>query len=111
MITAVAFVAAAACGAVTRAILGTSAWRTAALNIVGSFALGLISQWTGPSLTVVGVGAIGSLTTFSTFTAQWAEEFEESPSNPSNPRAAMLLVAVSLGGGIIAAYLGLELAA
>lgn len=111
MITAVGFLLAAGCGAALRGLLGTSAWRTAALNIVGSFALGLISQWTGPSVTVLGVGAIGSLTTFSTFISNWAEELEETPDNPSSPLGALLLVGVSLAGGIIAAYLGLELAA
>lgn len=110
MITAITFVVAAACGAALRGVLGTSAWRIAALNIIGSFALGLMSQWTGPSLTVLGVGAVGSLTTFSTFVSQSVEELEESSTSPSNPQNALLLVVVSLAGGIIAAYVGIELA-
>lgn len=110
MITAAAFVVAAACGAAARGLLGTTAWRTAALNIIGSFVLGLISQWTGPSLTVIGVGAIGSLTTFSSFVGHWAEELEATTTKPSDPRSALVLVVVSFAGGITAAYLGLELA-
>lgn len=109
MITAVAFLAAAGCGAALRGLLGTSPWRTAALNIVGSFTLGLISDWTGPTLTVIGVGAIGSLTTFSTFLSHWVEELDQTPTSAANRRGAFVLVAVSVAGGIVAAYGGIGL--
>lgn len=109
MITAAAFVLAAGCGAGLRGLLGTTAWRTAALNVVGSFVLGLISQWTGPSLTVIGVGAIGSLTTYSSFVGHWVNELEETSTKQANPMGALLLVVVSFAGGITAALLGLEL--
>lgn len=67
--TAVAFCALAACGAVTR-------WRTAAVlprplatllvNIIGAFLLASLVDSQGGSDAAVGVGGIGALTTFST---------------------------------------------
>lgn len=74
MITALAFVIAAAAGAVARAEAGRR-WNrhdgiavgTLMVNITGSFLLGLLAETTGPTLTVVGVGALGAYTTFSSF--------------------------------------------
>ncbi len=107
MITALLFVVAAASGAVARAVAGTNAWRTALLNIGGSFLLGLISMWSSPAITVVGVGALGSLTTFSSFVAHWIDKLE---SDSEGPLPAMIFVSVSIIGGVAAAYLGLEIA-
>ncbi len=100
MITAVLFVVAAGAGAIARSVLATSMWRTAAVNIAGSFGLGLLSTWTGPEATIVGVGALGSLTTFSTFAAQAVDS--------ERLQGAVYLV-VSLVGGIAAAALALSL--
>ncbi|MGH9290359.1 MAG: fluoride efflux transporter FluC [Acidimicrobiales bacterium] len=74
MITAIAFAFAAAAGALARAEASRRWNRPAGLaagtlvvNAVGSFLLGLMSEWTGPSVTVLGVGAVGAFTTFSSF--------------------------------------------
>ena len=74
MITAVAFVVAAAVGALARAEAGRR-WNrrdglpigTLIVNVTGSFLLGLLSQVAPPTLTVVGVAGLGAYTTFSSF--------------------------------------------
>ena len=76
MITAIAFAVAAAAGALARAEAsrrwnrrGGLAAGTLVVNATGSLLLGLMSGWTGPGFTVLGVGALGAFTTFSSFTA------------------------------------------
>ena len=74
MITAIGFVAAAAVGALVRAEAGRR-WNrgqglpvgTIAVNVVGSFLLGLLWNTSPPQLTVLGVAGLGTLTTFSSF--------------------------------------------
>jgi CrcB protein len=74
VITAVAFVVAAAAGALARTEAGRR-WNrhqgfplgTLVVNVTGSLLLGLLSEVGPPAITVVGVGAIGAYTTFSTF--------------------------------------------
>lgn len=74
MITAAAFVIAAAAGALARAEAGRR-WNryqgpavgTLAVNVTGSFLLGLLWNVAPPALTIVGVGGLGALTTFSSF--------------------------------------------
>ena len=74
MITALAFLGAAAAGAVARAEAGRRwnrhdglALGTLIVNVSGSFLLGLLSETVPPALTVLGVGALGAYTTFSSF--------------------------------------------
>ena len=74
MITAFAFVAAAAIGALARAEAGRRwnrhaglALGTLVVNVTGSFLLGLLSNVAPPVLTVLGVGGLGAYTTFSSF--------------------------------------------
>ncbi len=74
MITALAFVLAAAAGALARAEAGRRwnqhdglALGTLIVNVTGSFLLGLASGLTPPALTVIGVGGLGAYTTFSSF--------------------------------------------
>lgn len=74
MITAVAFVLAAAVGALARAEAGRR-WNrhggfplgTLIVNVTGSLMLGLLSEVTPPALTVLGVAGLGAFTTFSSF--------------------------------------------
>jgi CrcB protein len=74
MIAAVAFVVAAAAGALARAELGRR-WNrhdgfpagTVVVNVTGSFALGLLADTAPPMLTVFGVAGLGAYTTFSSF--------------------------------------------
>lgn len=74
MITAVAFVAAAALGALARAEAGRRwnrhdglALGTLVVNVTGSFLLGLLYEVRSPAVTILGVGALGAYTTFSSF--------------------------------------------
>ncbi len=106
MITGLLFLLAAAGGAVARGVLAPTMWRTAAVNVAGSFLLGLASGWTSPTLTIVGAGALGSFTTFSSFVAQWSESVAE----PDRQGQAIAYLAISVFGGLVAALLGIELA-
>jgi fluoride exporter len=74
VITALAFVAAAGVGALARAEAGRR-WNrhegfpfgTVAVNVSGSFLVGLLSGLGSPALTIIGVGGLGAYTTFSSF--------------------------------------------
>ncbi|HEX7168341.1 MAG TPA: CrcB family protein [Acidimicrobiales bacterium] len=112
MTTALAFLAAAAAGALARAAAGRRwnrrdgmPWGTLAVNVSGSFALGLLHHVTPPVITVVGVGGLGALTTFSSFA-------RDVVALADGRKLAMLAayVAISLGAGITAAALGVALA-
>lgn len=74
MITAVTFVLAAAAGTLARAEAGRRWSRhdrfplgTLIVNVTGSLVLGLLSDVTPPTITVLGVGGLGAYTTFSSF--------------------------------------------
>ena len=112
MITAIAFVAAAAAGALARAEAGRR-WNrrdgfaigTFVVNVTGSFLLGLLSGMTPPALTIVGVGGLGAYTTFSSF-ARDAVALAERDRLP----LAVVYVAASCGLGIGAAAVGVVMA-
>ena len=111
MITACAFVLLAAIGAVIRVWLrewSARTWTfpvgTVVANLAGCFALGLLSAWSAPAATVVGTAGLGALTTYSTFTADLADL------GRNRPVAAIAYLAVSVGGGVGLAYVGLRLA-
>lgn len=90
-------------------LLGTSfPWGTLAVNLLGSYLLGLIGAWNEVSLapsvvrTALGTGLVGAFTTFSTLQwellvylrhGQWKE--------------TLLYVGVSLGLGLLLIWLGL----
>jgi CrcB protein len=81
-------------------------WATLSVNVVGSFALGLLftyalGRWSTTITTGLAVGLIGGFTTFSTFT--W-ESFTMTQAGEIS-RAAVYL-AVSLVGGLLAALVG-----
>ena len=70
--TALGFVVLAVAGTLVRATTAqrfntpTWPWGTLAANVLGSFALGLLTGSGNPAMTAVGLGALGSLTTLST---------------------------------------------
>ena len=79
-------------------------WVTVAINVAGSFALGvLVSSHTfSPDVrTVAGVGFLGGFTTFSTFSVQVVLEVDG-----GRPEKAVAYVAASVVGGIAAATAG-----
>lgn len=112
MITAVAFVVAAAVGALARAEAGRR-WNrhdgvavgTLVVNVTGSFLLGLLSELTPPALTILGVGGLGAYTTFSSF-ARDAIALAEL----DRLRLAGLYIAASCALGIGAAAAGVAIA-
>jgi CrcB protein len=74
VIAVAAFVVAAGVGAVARAEAGRR-WNrhdgvavgTLIVNVLGSFALGLLHDAGGVTVTVIGMGGLGAFTTFSSF--------------------------------------------
>jgi fluoride exporter len=79
-------------------------WITVAINLLGSFLLGLIvvAHWASPQTrTVLGVGFLGGFTTFSTFSVQAFLDAEA-----GEPGRAILYVLTSVLGGLAAAAAG-----
>jgi CrcB protein len=79
-------------------------WMTGAINIVGSFALGMLTAagWFSRDMREgLGVGLLGGLTTFSTFSVQAVLDVDA-----GEPRRAAAYVAISIVGGIAAATAG-----
>ena len=109
--------AAGALGALARYGIGTSIgvrsfpWATLAINVVGSFLLGVVlggpgaTRWSPTATTAVAVGFLGAFTTFSTFAF-------EATSMVRDDRAgvAFAYVAASLLLGLVASALGFALA-
>lgn len=94
---------------ITRLTLHTEAliWATAGINVVGSFLLGLLvaEHWFSRDLReAIGVGFLGGFTTFSTFSAQVVLEVDG-----GRPAVAALYVAISVIGGVAAAFAGYAL--
>jgi CrcB protein len=103
-----------ALGFVSMAILGaTVRWRavqafgeigTAAVNVLGAFALGLIAAQQGDTATLIGTAGLGSLTTVS----GWVNELNAMCLAGRRFGAALHLIG-TLGAGIAAAWTGLRL--
>ena len=109
--------AAGAGGAITRYAIGLAIgsqrfpWATLLINITGSFLLGFLLTYAterhlSPTVaTAVTVGFLGAYTTFSTFA--W-ESFVLGDTGRAG--VAAVYVAVSVAGGLLAAWGGYELA-
>jgi CrcB protein len=111
VITAVLFAACAAVGALARAEVGHRLNRPGGMpygilvvNITGSFLLGLLSNVTAPTFTVVGVGGLGAYTTFSSF-ARDVVALAERPQRV----ATVGYVVASCAGSVAAAALGVAI--
>lgn len=82
-----------------------SLWTTAAINLAGSFALGVLWRadlgLSADVRTAIGVGLLGGFTTFSTFSVQVAAE-----ADAGRGGRAMAYVLLSVAGGILAAFAG-----
>lgn len=81
-------------------------WATVAINVAGSFLLGLLIVVPAASLseetrTALGVGLLGGFTTFSTFSVQAFLDFEA-----GEPARAALYISASVLLGIAAAAVG-----
>jgi CrcB protein len=85
----------------------TLIWSTVAINVVGSFLLGVLAATSWFSRDVregIGVGFLGGFTTFSTFSVQAVLEVDAGKGG-----RALAYVAVSVVGGLAAAALGYAL--
>jgi CrcB protein len=94
---------------ITRLTLHTEAliWSTVAINVVGSFLLGVLAaeHWFSRDVReAIGVGFLGGFTTFSTFSVQVVLE-----TDGGKPGKAVLYIAASVIGGIAAAAAGYAL--
>ena len=84
---------------------------TMIVNLLGCFALGAVTQlatassWSPELRAAVTVGFIGGFTTYSTFNHETLTLFTGGATG-----AAVLNLAITLGGGLLAGWLGLTLA-
>jgi CrcB protein len=86
---------------------GALPWATLAINVCGSFLLGLIvvSHWASPQArTALGVGFLGGFTTFSTFSVQAFLDIEA-----GQPGRALVYMLASVLLGLGAAAAGFHL--
>lgn len=112
MITAVAFIAAAALGALARAEAGRR-WNrheglaagTLIVNVTGSFLLGLLVNTAPPAITMLGVGGLGAYTTFSSFARDAVALIEQRRAG-----VAAFYVGATLSLGVAAAAMGVAIA-
>jgi CrcB protein len=82
-------------------------WSTVAINVVGSFLLGLLTAagWFSSDVREgIGVGFLGGFTTFSTFSVQAVVE-----ADAGRGGRALVYVLASVAGGIAAAVVGYAL--
>lgn len=91
---------------ITRATVHTDAliWSTVAINVVGSFLLGLLvaSNWFSSEVRDgIGIGFLGGFTTFSTFSVQIVLE-----ADGGRTGTAVAYLLASVAGGIAAAIAG-----
>lgn len=104
--TAIGFLAAAGIATLLRVVVAARLnleafpYGTLAVNVVGSFALGLLAGAGGVTTVILASGALGSLTTFSTLAVETVGLWRR-----SRQRAAAY-AAASLAGGVAAAWLG-----
>jgi CrcB protein len=94
---------------ISRATLHSEAllWSTVAINVAGSFLLGLLvaAQWfSADAREAIGVGFLGGFTTFSTFSVQIVIELDA-----GKPGRALAYLAASVLGGLLAAFAGYAL--
>lgn len=79
-------------------------WATVAINLGGSFLLGVlvvVDWWSEEARLALGVGFLGGFTTFSTFSVQAVLDFKA-----GEPGRALIYLAVSVLGGLLAAWIG-----
>jgi CrcB protein len=102
-------------GSVIRYAIGLTArqslfpWATLAINLSGSFILGLFLTWAlgrlpAAVITPISVGVLGGFTTFSTFA--WEGLFL---TRSGRTGLALIYVLLSVVGGIVAAWVGYRL--
>ena len=81
-----------------------SSWATLAVNVVGSFVLGLLVGWAPrvvpePAVVILGTGLLGGFTTFSTASAESAELWRDGRRGAALGLATAMLVATTAAAG------------
>ena len=88
--------------------IGAFPWATLAVNLIGSFAMGLLAGWLArhgqddPLRLLLGVGLLGGFTTFSAFSLEMMILIERGQAGQ-----AFVYAAVSVLAGLSALYIGL----
>lgn len=106
----VPFLVLAALGATLRAVVGhhlnrpAFAWGTLAVNVTGSFALGLLHDAGGAARTLLGVAFLGALTTFSSFVRDALALVEA-----NHALRALVYLVGTVAMSVAAAWLGMQL--
>ena len=97
---------------VQRTVPGVFPWGTLVVNVIGSFAIGLLAahftlreEWPPALRTAVLSGFLGAFTTFSTFSFDTLELLRTGHS-----LKAVLNVVLSLGVGLAAVWVGMRMA-
>jgi CrcB protein len=94
-------------------LIGATAfpWATLAVNVAGSFAMGLLAGWLARAGSqgeawrlLLGVGMLGGFTTFSAFSLEFAQLMERGAAGP-----AVAYAAVSLIAGFAGLFAGLHI--
>jgi fluoride exporter len=109
--TALLVTLAGAAGVLSRYGLGLAVpgpWTIVAVNVAGSFALGLLvgGEWgSAQTRTALGAGFLGGFTTFSTFSVQAVQDVDA-----GDPARAFAYVLLSVVAGVMAAAAGFAVA-
>jgi fluoride exporter len=91
-------------GAITERAGGAFPWGTLAVNVSGSFALGLVVGATDDTYRLLGTGLLGAYTTFSTWMLESHRLAED-----NRLRLGALNLVLSVAVGVGAAWLGRQL--
>lgn len=98
-------------GAIGPAQASAFPWATLSVNLIGSFAMGLLAGWLARHGTggegwrlLLGVGVLGGFTTFSAFSLELVSFIQRGAAGQ-----AMLYAALSVAGGIAGLFVGLAL--
>jgi len=110
IVAVIAFSLLAVAGTLLRVAAGNSLdkdlfpFGTLLVNVLGSFAIGLLAVSTSTLVTVLGVGGLGSLTTYSSLTREIIRRWSARMWWSSG-----LYLGVSVVGGVGAAWLGIQI--
>lgn len=96
--------------ALSRLLPGSFPYGTLAVNVVGSFLMGLLAVWLAErgalrAAPFLMSGLLGGFTTFSAFSLDTIRLWQD-----GDPRAAALYVALSVGSALLALVCGMALA-
>ena len=92
--------------AISESLNGRLPYGTLLVNVIASFALGLLSQAGEPWQTVIGIGALGAFSTWATVVNEAAQL-----ARSGEGLAGLLHLGATMTTGILAAWLGIQVIA